>query len=296
MTNNLDIVVTEASKGYELIDSGEGEKLERFGSIVLSRPDPQALWPKKMPPEKWAEAHAVFKTEEGKKAAWHITKEVPAEWNIELAQLTFTLRLMAFKHVGIFPEHAENWKWIEETVSNASVNAPAPIRVLNLFGYTGGATLAALKGGAEVVHVDGSKVSIKYARENAERTGLSSKPVRWILDDAKEFVEREGRRGNVYDGIIMDPPLFGRGPKGEVWNIEHDLVPFLESVKKVLSPDPLFILLNGYASGYSALAYEYALATLLPQKAAIERGELTIRETSGGRLLPAGIFARYKKG
>lgn len=279
------ILITKPSKDYELIDSGNAQKLERFGEIILRRPDPQALWNKA---SDWSDFHAEF-VQSGRTANWKKKKEIPDSWNITIQGLAFSLNLSSFKHTGVFPEQSENWKWIEEQIKKSN----RPISVLNLFGYTGGATLAAAKAGASVCHVDGSKVSISRAKENAELSGLSEKPIRWILDDAMKFVEREVRRGNKYDAIIMDPPAFGRGPKKEMWNIEDDFPKLISLCKKILSENPLFILINGYASGYSSIAYENSITDILgDKKGNFESGELAI-ESKNGRLLPAGIFSRW---
>jgi 23S rRNA (cytosine1962-C5)-methyltransferase len=211
------ILVTQAEKDYELIDSGEGEKLERYGEIILARPDPQALWKKSLSKKEWDAAHAHF-LREGEKGEWKVKKDVPDKWTIDFTGLTFGIKLSAFKHTGIFPEQKSNWEWIQKVIK--SQKEIAKPKILNLFAYTGGATLAAAKAGAEVVHVDGSKVAMTAARENAELSGLKDKPIRWILDDVLTFVKREVKRGNTYDGIIMDPPAFGRGPEGEIWKIE----------------------------------------------------------------------------
>lgn len=303
------ITITEPQADYELIDSGDEQKLERFGAVILARPDPQALWKKSAPQSEWHRAAATF-SQQGKSAKWvrgtsqagdTSGGELPEEWNMKLGDFTFLLGLSSFKHTGIFPEHLENWKWIGEAVAAAQANIPAgsfkKISVLNLFGYTGGATLAALAAGADVCHVDGSKVSIARAKENVRLSGLAEKPVRFILDDALAFVKREARRGNKYDAIIMDPPAFGRGAKGEVWKIERDLPVLMDACREIFSADPVFILLNGYAAGYSPLAYRNNIAPLLPASARgdIECGELAIRESRGGRLLPAGMFARWRR-
>ena len=198
------ITETDASEGYELLDSGEGEKLERYGDVVMSRPDPQALWGKHLPKSEWQKAQARFDRTSAK-AKWDIDPGVPPKWNIDFAGLTFLIRPTAFKHTGLFPEHAPNWRWIEEKIK--AVHRPAS--VINLFGYTGGATLAAAKAGATVTHVDGSRVAVSWARENAEASGLANTPVRWIVDDARTFLKREIKRGKRYDGIIIDPPAFG---------------------------------------------------------------------------------------
>lgn len=302
MKESVSISITEPQADYELIDSGEEEKLERFGNVVLARPDPQALWKKSAPTAVWSRAHAKF-VASGKSAKWVAGtvsggSTLPEEWNMSLGDFTFLLGLSSFKHTGIFPEHLENWTWIGETISAAHAKNPSHIvSVLNLFGYTGGATLAALKAGAEVCHVDGSKVSIARAKENARLSGLAEKPVRFILDDALAFVKREARRGKKYDAIIMDPPAFGRGAKGEVWKIERDLPVLMDACREIFAVDPVFVLLNGYAAGYSPIAYKNNIAPLVPAAARgeIECGELTIRESHGKRLLPAGMFARWRR-
>ncbi|MBI4426883.1 MAG: class I SAM-dependent methyltransferase [Candidatus Magasanikbacteria bacterium] len=281
------ILTTKKSKDYELIDSGGGEKLERFGKIVVARPDPQALWPKLKPTE-WKKADAAFSREE-KNIGWKINKNVPDNWFIELGGLKFKIHLSAFKHVGLFPEQAGNWQWIGESIKSVK-----SANVLNLFGYTGGATLAAAKTGAEVCHVDGSKVAINWAKDNAAAAGLAEKPIRWILDDAVKFVRREIKRGRRYDGVIMDPPAFGHGPGGEMWKIEDNFLELLDLCFQVLSNQPLFFLINGYASGYSALAYANNLLGLKEKFGGeIEAGELTIAESGSERFLPCGIFARW---
>ncbi len=290
--NTLSILTTGSEKDYELIDSGEGEKLERFGRYVLSRPDPQALWKKKSP-LKWKDADATF-VRDGKKTSWNIKPGVSERWLIGLGGLSFYIRPTSFKHTGLFPEQLPNWEWIGKTISDALLKEPErKISVLNLFGYTGGATLAAARAGADVVHVDGSKVAIGWAKDNADASGLSEKPIRWILDDAREFIRREAKRGNVYDAIIMDPPAFGHGPNKEAWNIEDDFLPLLDSCMSLLSSKPLFFLINGYASGYSPLAYQNSMEGLVTRHGgSITVGELSLKESSG-RHLPAGIFARW---
>ncbi len=296
----LQLLATKPGRDYELLDSGGSEKLERFGTVVLRRPDPQALWNKNLPLEMWDKAAATF-VHSGRSGTWKksaVLADAPlAEiWPIELAGLTFGISLSAFKHTGIFPEQSENWNWIQETVEHA-VQAKRPVNVLNLFGYTGGATLAAAKAGATVCHVDGSKVSVAKARDNAKRSGLDSKPIRWIIDDAMAFVKREARRGSCYDAIVMDPPAYGHGPKKELWQIESDLPLLIVECQKILSKNPLFVLVNGYASGYSAVAYKNNIIDLIgdlnAKKGDIECGELAL-EAKTERLLPAGIFARWR--
>ncbi len=288
--NEYLIAATLPTEGYELTDSGEGEKLERYGEIIVSRPDPQALWPKKSSAAAWAKADAQF-SRTGVNAGWKFRSGVPAKWPITFGGLKFLIKPSSFKHTGLFPEQLANWDWVRELI----IGAHRPISVLNLFGYTGGATLAAAQAGADVCHVDGSKTALVWARENAALSGLADKPIRWILDDAAAFVKREIKRGRLYDGIIMDPPAFGHGPKGEMWKIEDNFLSFLEMCWQVLSDQPLFFLVNGYASGYSAIAYKNNLGELLKKYGgALEMGELTIAEKENERLLPCGIFARWK--
>lgn len=285
---NLTTLAVEAEADYELLDTGEGEKLERYGEVTLVRPDPQALWPKRLTAE-WGNADGIFDTSERR---WRFKARVTQQWHIAFANLKFLIRPSAFKHTGLFPEQRANWEWIEKRIGAVDRENREKISVLNLFGYTGGATLAAARSGAEVTHLDGSKAAIGWARENAALSGLAAAPIRWILDDARSFVRREIRRGRRYDGIILDPPAFGRGPKGEVWKIEDDFLQLLELCRQALSDDPIFFLVNGYAAGYSAIAYANALSAFFPD-AALSAGELAIAESGDdGRLLPAGIFAR----
>jgi 23S rRNA (cytosine1962-C5)-methyltransferase len=289
---NYKILVTKPGRDYELLDSGDGEKLERYGEVVISRPDPQSLWQKRLAASEWQKAQAYFKRD-AKSAEWSKRGEVPERWLIEFGGLKMWIKLSAFKHTGLFPEHEQNWEWVREKVLSR-VSEKQPVTVLNLFGYTGGVSLAAAQAGASVVHVDGSKVAINWARDNASSSGLGQKPIRWILDDAAAFVRREIKRGHTYEAIIMDPPAFGHGPKRELWKIEDHFLPLLEDCKKILSPKPLFFIVNGYASGYSAVAYKNSLGDLLKQyNGEIEIGELTIGEKGSERLLPAGIFARW---
>lgn len=290
------ILITKPSAEYELIDSGNGEKLERYGKYVLRRPDPQALWNKTLSENDWKNADATFNAD---RKIWKKKNEsMPNEWKISFcdlptqAGLKFNIKPTAFKHTGVFPEQEQNWKFIKEKISARG----GKVKVLNLFGYTGGATLAALSAGAEVTHVDGSKSAIAWAKENAELSGLEKKTVRWIIDDARKFVMREIKRGGKYDGIIMDPPSFGRGGKGEIWKIETDFMKLLEECSKILSDNPLFLIINGYAAGYSSLAYYNAIKPIVEKYGGeFEIGELTIQESKGERLLPCGIFVRWSR-
>lgn len=295
--NELTLLITEPSADYELLDSGNGEKLERYGSVCLRRPDPQALWPKS-DTALWKTAHATF-VREGRDGRWKFARPVPETWNIQLAELAFHIRPTAFKHTGIFPEQLPNWNWTRAVIRQqlaANGSKSEPPSVLNLFGYTGGATLACAQAGAKVCHVDASKASVGWAKENARLSKLADAPIRWICDDAKGFVKRELRRGNRYDAIIMDPPAFGRGPEGDVWQIEDDFLPLIADCHALLSDSPLFCIVNGYASGYSQLAYRYNLEPLLERHGGtLESGELTLREQASKRLLPCGIFARWVK-
>jgi 23S rRNA (cytosine1962-C5)-methyltransferase len=285
------MLITKQTSDYELLDSGMGRKLERYGKYIFSRPDPEALWSRHLPESDWRKAELEF-IRKGTSTEWKVAKDVPKEWPVTIEGLTFIIRPTMFKHTGLFPEQAPNWRWIGEKI----IAAKRDVSVLNLFGYTGGATLAAAKAGAAVVHVDGSKMAITWARENAEASGLADKPVRWILDDAKAFLKKEIKRGNRYDGIIMDPPTFGHGPKNELWKIEDDFMELLALAREALSPGALFVLMSGYAAGYSPIAYENCLAAAMTgMQGTIESGELAIEETQSKRLLPAGIYAKWSK-
>ena len=292
------ILKTIKQKEYELIDSGMGMKLERYGKYILSRPDPEALWKKNLNDKEWSNADLEF-IRNGTKNKWIIKNGIPNNWNISYGGLTFSIKPTSFKHIGLFPEQLPNWEWMEEIITNYELgirNGEQKPRVLNLFAYTGGATLACAKAGGEVCHVDGSKNAVEWARVNAELSGLKDAPIRWIVDDVILFLKREIKRGRKYDAIIMDPPSFGHGPKDELWKIEEDFLGLMDLCKKVLSDDPLFILINGYTAGYSSIVYENNLNDLMKEyKGKIESGELVIEESSNKKLLPCGIFARWEK-
>ncbi|HVZ75990.1 MAG TPA: class I SAM-dependent methyltransferase [Candidatus Paceibacterota bacterium] len=282
-------LVTKSSKDYELIDSGREEKLERYGNVLLSRPDPQALWNKASSPEEWAKADARY-VRQGSEGKWEAGKDLPKEWPIEFGGLTFLIRLTSFKHTGLFPEQEPNWEWVREVIRGRE-----EVKVLNLFGYTGGASLAAAQAGAQVTHVDASKTAVAWARENAILSGLADKSIRWITEDVMVFVGREIKRGNKYDFILMDPPAFGHGPNDELWKIEEDLLPLMEACEKLISDKPVGILVNGYAAGYSPLAFAYNLEPFARKYGGeVAYGDLTIEEREGKRALPCGIFARWK--
>jgi len=273
---------------YELLDSGEDMKLERFGEVVLARPETQALW-KKGRPELWAKADADFSSPRGggQKGVWKKRISVPESWEMSWENIRFMARLAGFKHVGVFPEQAPNWQWLRDIVR-------PDMKVLNLFGYTGIASLVAAVAGASVTHVDASKQSLDSAHENAHLSGIAEDKIRWIPDDALAFVKRDARRGARYDGIILDPPAFGRGGKGEVWKIEEDLPKLLEILATLLYDRPgSFFLLNGYAAGYSprtfAQAVEGAFAT------SVSAGELYIKESGSERVIPSGIYVRFAR-
>ena len=271
---------------YELLDSGENMKLERFGSVVLARPETQALWKKKRP-ELWEKTHATFAFED-KKGEWKTRKPVPESWELSRGPIHFLARLTAFKHTGVFPEQEPNWVWIKDQVKK--LGAPS---VLNLFGYTGIATLAAAHPCASVTHVDASKQSLDWAHENAKLSKIPEDKIRWIPDDALSFVKREARRGAKYDGIILDPPAFGRGAKGEVWKIEEDFPVLLESLKEIFSDKPgSFFLINGYAAGYAPRSFAQAVESVFGDIAG-ESGELHIKESSSDRVIPSGIYVRF---
>ncbi len=287
MMNRITLT-TESSADYELVDSGMEEKLERYGNVLLVRPDPQALWSKTLPQARWDDASAEF-SREGREGQWKIKKDIPDAWPIELGGLTMQVKPTSFKHTGVFPEQAPNWEWVRNTLSQKP-----GAQVLNLFGYTGGATIAAAQAGAEVCHVDASKTAVTWARENAELNGVGDKPIRWIIEDAITFVEREIKRGNRYDLVLMDPPAFGHGPKDELWKFEEHFLTLMRLCSELLSEKPLGMLINGYAAGYSASAFAYNLAPFVEKfGGSIEYGELTIEESAGKRLLPCGIFARW---
>lgn len=289
------ILETQKQKDYELVDSGEGLKLERYGKYLMSRPDPEAIWRKSLPKNIWENADLKF-IREGNKAKWVKKADIPADWNISFGNLNFIISPSSFKHTGLFPEQLPNWEWMSDLITKNKNSYKDPIKVLNLFAYTGGATLACARAGAEVCHVDGSKKACDWARKNTELSGLKDAPIRWIIEDCLKFLKREAKRGNKYDCIIMDPPSFGHGPKDELWKIEESFLELIDLCKQVLSDKPLFVLINGYTAGYSAIAYENNLKYILEKHSGtFEMGELAIKESSGDRLLPCGIFARWQK-
>jgi 23S rRNA (cytosine1962-C5)-methyltransferase len=276
---------------YELVDSGDGLKLERFGKYLFSRPEAQAVWPPAKPAEIWSKTDAAFQTTgEENGGHWSFNKQIPDNWVMQYKTIKFKARAGASRHLGVFPEQAVHWDWIADAISNAH----HPIKVLNLFGYTGIASLVAAKAGAQVTHIDASKKAIAWARENQSLSDLLDSPIRWIVDDALKFVEREIRRGNLYDGIIMDPPKFGRGPKGEVWEFFRLLPQMITACKNALLPKPLFFIVTAYAVKSSALTLHGAISDLTSTRGGdIEIGELVTIEKSGGRLISNAIYAKW---
>ncbi len=275
---------------YAVLDCGGGEKVERWGKQILVRPDPQAIWPKIETESAWKRANAVYHRSKSGGGQWEIRK-LPAQWTISYKELTFNLKPMSFKHTGLFPEQAANWDFIMEKVRGAG----RPVSVLNLFAYTGGATLAAAAAGANVCHVDASKGMTQWARENAASSGLADKPIRWIVDDCKKFVQREIRRGHKYDAIIMDPPSYGRGPSGETWKIEEDVADFVKLTMELLSDHPLFVLISSYSTGLapSVMAYLLGITAQAQHDGYIEAQELGLPVQSTGLVLPCGSSARF---
>lgn len=280
-------------KDYELLDSGNGWKLERFGQFHLIRPEAEAVWSPALPESKWSSAHARFvPAPEENGGHWQRHKPLPERWEMHYKNLLFYVQTSASRHVGIFPEQACQWDWISEHISAAG----KPVRVLNLFGYTGLASLAAAQAGAQVTHVDASRKVLNWARENQTLSGLDSAPIRWILDDAVKFVQREARRGVKYEGLILDPPKFGRGPKGEVWEFFRLLPSLLDSCQQVLADQPLFVILTAYAVKASALTLQYALQEIIHHTdGEWACGEVALQEKSAGRLLSMAIFARWSR-
>lgn len=276
---------------YRLIDACGGEKLECWGRYLLRRPDPQAVWTDKSEERLWNKTDAWYHRSSSGGGKWQTFTKLPEHWCIKYRDLTFNIKPMGFKHTGLFPEQSVNWDWFSELIKNAK----RPVRVLNLFAYTGGATAAALAAGAEVVHVDASKGMVTWAKENVISSGLGDKSVRYIVDDVVKFVQREFRRGRKYDAIIMDPPSYGRGPSGEVWKIENELYPLIEDCMKILSENPLFFLINSYTTGLSAQILINVLSMTVGKKygGVTEADEIGLPMSANGLILPCGISGRW---
>ncbi len=279
-------------KDYEVIDTSGGEKLERWGDYILVRPDPQVIWDTPKTDRRWEQKNGHYHRSSKGGGEWEFF-HLPQEWEIRYRDLTFHLKPFSFKHTGLFPEQAVNWDWISSIIKNAG----RPVKILNLFAYTGGATVAAAKAGASVTHVDASKGMVAWAKENALSSGLSDAPIRYLVDDCVKFVEREIRRGNTYDGIIMDPPSYGRGPKGEIWKIEESIFPFLELTSRVLAKDALFFLLNSYTTGLQPAVLTYMMRTVLVPKfgGQAESSEIGLPVSDSGLILPCGASGRWTR-
>ena len=280
-------------KDYQLIDCSDGERLERWGDFVLVRPDPQVIWKTPKTDPLWFNANGYYHRSKSGGGSWEIRGKMPPYWSIGYKDLTFNIKTMGFKHTGLFPEQAVNWDMMRKVISEAN----RPVKVLNLFAYTGGATVACLKAGASVVHVDASKGMVAWAKENAVSSGVADKPVRWIVDDCIKFVQREIRRGNRYDILIMDPPSYGRGPGGEVWKLENEVYHFVELCRDVLSDNPLAVLINSYTAGLSPAVMQYILGALIVPKCGgtVESEEIGLPVTQTGLLLPCGATAIWKR-
>lgn len=277
-------------KDYEVLDTSGGEKLERWGDYILVRPDPQVIWNTPHEHSGWKQKNGHYHRSSKGGGEWEFFN-LPNEWSIRYRELTFHLKPFSFKHTGLFPEQAANWDWFSGLIRGAG----RPVKVLNLFAYTGGATLSAAAAGAAVTHVDASKGMVSWAKENAAASGLKDAPIRWLVDDCVKFVERELRRGSRYDGIIMDPPSYGRGPKGEIWKIEENIWPFIELTSRLLSDDPLFFLINSYTTGLQPAVLNYMLNMAIVKKfgGKAKAAEIGLPVTSSGLILPCGASGRY---
>ena len=277
-------------KDYEILDMANGEKLERWGDVILIRPDPQIIWKSKSFPKKWESANARYNRSSSGGGGWKYNKKMPENWQIKYKDLTFNIKPMGFKHTGLFPEQAVNWDWMIEKIKNAKRD----IKVLNLFAYTGGATVACSYAGASVCHVDSSKGMTTWAKENVASSGLEKRPIRFIVDDVVKFVNREIRRGNKYDAIIMDPPSYGRGTNGEVWKFEENIADLVELCTKVLSDNPLFFLINSYTTGISSTVLEDILRLNIKKNEKFSHGEIGLPMRDSKLVLPCGIYGKWE--
>jgi len=286
------MLIADDWKDYELIDTGGGEKLERWGKYILRRPDPQAIWPINEKVKQWEKPDAHYHRSSSGGGSWQFHRELPEKWTIKYGELSFYIEPTGFKHTGLFPEQAVNWKWFMKKIKKWS----GTVRVLNLFAYTGGATVAAAYAGAEVCHVDASKGMVGRAKENLQLSGLGERPVRFIVDDVVKFVQREIRRGRRYEAVIMDPPSYGRGPKGELWKIEDELFGLVEMCINVLSPNPLFFLINSYTTGLSPSVLKNILTLTMKKKYGgnVSADEIGLPSSSRGLILPCGASGRWE--
>ena len=285
------MLLSDKWQDYSLIDASDGMKLEKWGDFYLVRPDPQAIWQVRSERKLWDMADATYHRSKSGGGSWEFTRKLPDSWQISYGNLKFNVKPMGFKHTGIFPDQASNWDFIIKKIKDAEI----PIKVLNLFAYTGGATVAAASAGANVVHVDASKGMVNWAKENAASSGLGNAPIRDIVDDCVKFVEREIRRGNKYDVIIMDPPTYGRGPKGELWRFEDELFSLVTKCQKILSDEPLLFIVNSYTTGISHTVVSNVLSYLLKSRygGEIESDELGLKMTSNNLSLPCGYTTRW---
>ncbi|MCI8352404.1 MAG: SAM-dependent methyltransferase [Clostridia bacterium] len=285
--------IADEWKDYEILDMANGEKLEKWKDVILVRPDPQIIWNKKSFPHKWKDVNATYNRSKTGGGSWEYNKKMPDSWKINYKDLTFNIKPMGFKHTGLFPEQAVNWDWMIDKIKKEK----REIKVLNLFAYTGGATVACLYAGASVCHVDSSKGMVAWAKENVVSSGLEKRPVRYIVDDVVKFVNREIRRGNKYDAIIMDPPSYGRGANGEVWQFEENIYDLVNLCMQVLSKDPLFFLINSYTTGISSKVLENILKLNIPVnvKGKFEAGEIGLPMSKSSLVLPCGIYGRWEK-
>ena len=277
---------------YKILDMADGQKLERWGEVILARPDPQIIWKEKTYPQKWKNINATYHRRITGGVAWEYKKKMPNQWQIKYKELTFNIKPMGFKHTGLFPEQAVNWDWMMNKIRKANRD----IKVLNLFAYTGGATVACAAAGASVCHVDSSKGMVTWAKENIASSGLAERPVRYIVDDVVKFVNREIRRGNKYDAIIMDPPSYGRGANGEVWQFENNIYDLVDLCTRVLSDKPLFFLINSYTTGISSKVLENILNLTVSKnyKGNVSSGEIGLPMENSKLVLPCGIFGRWE--
>ena len=276
---------------YKILDMADGQKLEKWGDVILSRPDPQIIWKDKSYPEKWKNINATYHRSKTGGGTWEYNKKMPQQWQIKYKDLTFNIKPMGFKHTGLFPEQAVNWDWMIDKIKYAG----REIKVLNLFAYTGGATVACSYAGASVCHVDSSKGMVTWAKENIISSGLEKNPVRYIIDDVVKFVNREIRRENKYDAIIMDPPSYGRGTNGEVWKFEENIADLVELCTRVLSDKPLFFLINSYTTGISSTVLENILKLNIKAKGKLSSGELGLPMSDSNLILPCGIYGRWEE-
>ncbi len=290
------MILANSWEDYEILDMADGMKLERWKNIILIRPDPQIIWKEKSHPELWNKADATYIRSNKGGGGWKFNKKLPSNWDIKYKNLTFNIKPMGFKHTGIFPEQAVNWDFMIDKIKNAG----RPINVLNLFAYTGGASVACLSAGAKVVHVDSSRGMVTWAKENVTSSGLQDRPIRFLIDDVNKFVAREIRRGNTYDAIIMDPPSYGRGTNGEVWQFEESISKLVSECMKILSDKPLFFLINSYTTGISSQVLENILMLEADkshklQNGKFSNGEVGLPMTNSKLILPCGIYSRWEE-